>query len=163
MEYWRQVNMAYPQCWYQNESSDIRLALLYMVKEGKGMAYTHLHSGDIRRRALISDHHLVLYIGSGGTVEWHIRNVVSRMWAPISDFQYFSGDLVDKECHIHTVLASMSAASWLPYSLVWYSINPGSWIFILSISFSPSGQIWWTAYPWHGVLSCHWRPFSHEI
>ena len=39
-------------------------------------------------------------------MEWHIRNVVSRMGAPISDFQYCSGDLVDKECHIHTVLAS---------------------------------------------------------
>ena len=57
-------------------------------------------------RAPISDHHLVLYIGSGGTVEWHICNVVSRMGAPISDFQYCSWDLVDKECHIHTVLAS---------------------------------------------------------
>ena len=109
---------------YQNESSNSRLLIGYMgywgkgngifivlisewelqyqtastvheVKNGKGMTYTHLHSGDIRMRAPISDHQLVLYIGSGGQCqEWHIHNVVIRLRASISEYQNYSGGLV---------------------------------------------------------------------
>ena len=54
----------------------------------------------------------------------------------------------------------MSATAWLPYSLAWYSMKPGSWIFILSKSFhlvAKSGER-----PIHDmVLNIKNHPVSH--